>query len=273
MSEQLVDLVTAGGAGEARVIQAVLRAAGIPAIVEGEALMDEWAVSQRMMGQIGSVVRVPASAVEAARAVLDEAREAGAFDSDALDSGAPVEEGSEDDPRAPSERSAREEDRLIDEANRARGWPASAFVVCAVLLVATIVCAVRWVDEKVENDRILSDRLLEFEWNEHETELHVRLRRTGEPIAVHEDQDYDGIWERLRSLTPDGKTTWDAFDEDEDGRAERTVLLSPRTGRELCEWIDADGDGFPERVMFVTADGVRTVFEDTDGDYEYDTPR
>ncbi len=77
MSNALVVLMTAGSSDEARVIQAVLRAAGIPAVIEGDSLMDEWAVSQKIMGRIGSEVKVPASAVAEAERVLEEAHAAG----------------------------------------------------------------------------------------------------------------------------------------------------------------------------------------------------
>ena len=70
----LVEVVLARNEGEARVIQAVLGAAGIRAFVEGGHLMDEWAMAQKILGRIGSSVKVAAGDLEEARRVLEEAR-------------------------------------------------------------------------------------------------------------------------------------------------------------------------------------------------------
>lgn len=77
MSDALIVLTTARDTNEARIIQALLRGAGIPAIVEGEALMDEWAATQRLLGRVGCAVKVPASARDEAERVIAEARAIG----------------------------------------------------------------------------------------------------------------------------------------------------------------------------------------------------
>ena len=74
MSQKLVTVFTAGSEGEARVIVAVLSAAGISAIVEGSFLMDDWAMSQR---QLGVKVMVPDNHADAARAAIAAARAVG----------------------------------------------------------------------------------------------------------------------------------------------------------------------------------------------------
>ena len=77
MNPSLEIAATASDDQEAQIIVAVLRSAGIPAFVEGTSLMDEWAVSQRIMGQIGVEVKVAAEDLERARTILEEARAAG----------------------------------------------------------------------------------------------------------------------------------------------------------------------------------------------------
>ena len=62
---------------EATVITAVLRAAGIPAYVNGTLLQDEFAVIQRLLNLGAVEVQVPRDRLEEARAILEAAREAG----------------------------------------------------------------------------------------------------------------------------------------------------------------------------------------------------
>ncbi len=77
MDESLVVVTTASDDNEAQLIAAILRGNGITAIVEGSSLMDEWAVSQRIMGQIGVQVKVPSGSLEKAQEVLAKAKESG----------------------------------------------------------------------------------------------------------------------------------------------------------------------------------------------------
>ena len=77
VDDSLVVLMTTSNPNEARVIQAVLSAAGIEAVVEGENLSDEWAASQRLLGGVGCAVKVPASQHEEAKTALAKAKEEG----------------------------------------------------------------------------------------------------------------------------------------------------------------------------------------------------
>lgn len=76
--DALVVFRSVGTESEAKVIQALLAGAGIPAVVEGGMLMDEWAVSQRALGSLGVEVKIPASAVDEAESIIVQARAAGA---------------------------------------------------------------------------------------------------------------------------------------------------------------------------------------------------
>lgn len=62
---------------EAMLVVSILAANGIPAHADGLELQDEWAASQKMLGNIGQEVRVPASSLAEAQRILEEAHEAG----------------------------------------------------------------------------------------------------------------------------------------------------------------------------------------------------
>ena len=99
MSEgRIVDLVRANSPGEAQVIVAVLRSAGIPAFVGGQLLQDEFAASQRLLGLQGVDIQVPEEARVRAMAVLAEARRDGRH-LDRFDDEDPEEDRREDPPR------------------------------------------------------------------------------------------------------------------------------------------------------------------------------
>ena len=55
---------------QAKVFAAILQAEGIPARVEGDNLVDEFAASRRLMNLIGTRVMVPTQGLEAAREIL-----------------------------------------------------------------------------------------------------------------------------------------------------------------------------------------------------------
>ncbi len=77
MDESLAVVIRASDDQEAQLIAAILRGHGITVFVEGSSLMDEWAVSQRMLGQIGVEVKVPSDSLEKAQEILANARKSG----------------------------------------------------------------------------------------------------------------------------------------------------------------------------------------------------
>ncbi len=96
---------------EARLVATLLRDAGVRVFVAGEALTDEFAMSQRLMNLQGVTVMVAPEDLERARAVLAEAKEAGRLleegalppdgeDGNAADSAPdPAQDPTEEDPR------------------------------------------------------------------------------------------------------------------------------------------------------------------------------
>lgn len=80
MSEPEPDLVVVKHSSDpatARVFVQILIAEGIPAFVNGTELMDEFAMSQKLLGNLVCDVQVPRDLEERARSVLAAAKEAG----------------------------------------------------------------------------------------------------------------------------------------------------------------------------------------------------
>lgn len=59
-------------------IAGILEAEGIPTMIEGRNLQDEFAMTQRALGLTGCTVKVRASDLEAAKRILEDARAEGA---------------------------------------------------------------------------------------------------------------------------------------------------------------------------------------------------
>ena len=69
---ELVELLTAPDPAIAEMLLGILRNHSIPALLEGQNLQDEFAVSQALMGQSGVTIRVPRNRLDEAKKVLDE---------------------------------------------------------------------------------------------------------------------------------------------------------------------------------------------------------
>jgi hypothetical protein len=67
-------LMVANSPEQAQVILALLHGSGIEAAVDGDALQDEFGMSQRMMGQIGVTIRVAPDDLARARELVAEAK-------------------------------------------------------------------------------------------------------------------------------------------------------------------------------------------------------
>ena len=81
-AHELVDLIKAPAPAIAEMLMSMLRSNGITAHVDGRLLQDEWAMTQKVLGQAGVTVQVPRGQLDEARAILDEARKAGEAMSD-----------------------------------------------------------------------------------------------------------------------------------------------------------------------------------------------
>lgn len=267
MSDEWVVLTTAGSAAEARVIEAVLGAAGIPALVEGDTLMDEWAMSQRLMGRIGSEVKVPSSQLEAAREALEVARASGVGLARMTD--AEFEEMTPPSADADADR----EERTLDEYREKSRWPFLAIFCVVVLGAAAAVFAVLWMQVDYEVRLYRNEGTHEMRWSQSGTRLHMTHKRTGVKTDTYHNADLDDRWEQYDAHFPNGAVTWQRFDEDEDGYLERVLLRSPHSGDVILEYRDDNRDLFPDAIWIQSEGGVRTYFDDADGNQEFDAPR
>ena len=73
-SREWVVAYTAKTPFDARLAAIVLKDAGIPVSLDEGFLIDEWAMSQRLMNLMGTAVEVPADQVQKAREILATAR-------------------------------------------------------------------------------------------------------------------------------------------------------------------------------------------------------
>jgi len=72
MSEPISTVVKVASTPEqAKIFVAMLRNEGIPAFTDGHLTQDEFAMSQRLMNQLGCRVLVPTAAVDKAREILE----------------------------------------------------------------------------------------------------------------------------------------------------------------------------------------------------------
>lgn len=67
----MVPLIQVPDQIQANLICGILQSERISATLEGESLIDSWAVSQRVLGLLGTRVLVPAEDLERARAILE----------------------------------------------------------------------------------------------------------------------------------------------------------------------------------------------------------
>lgn len=268
MSDEWVVLTKAGSAAEARVIEAVLGAAGIPALVEGDTLMDEWAMSQRLMGQIGSDVKVPSSQLEAAQEALEMARASGVGLARMTD----AESEEESTPRA-GETDADPDEKILDEYRERRRWPFLAIFCVVVFGAAAAVFAVLWMRLDYEVRLYRYEGTHELSWSQSWTRMHRTHKRTGVKTDTYYNSDLDDRWEQYDAHFPNGAVTWQNIDEDEDGYIERTLLKSPHSGEVILEFRDDNRDQFPDAIWIRSEGGVRTYFDDADGDQEFEAPR
>ncbi len=116
-----VKLMTASSIFEARLIVAVLQDAGIPAYRTGGSLVDEFAMSQRLMNLQGVDVHVPSDRLAEAEAALAASRKDSAATGESLD--------------ALAEAAASDPDAEVPPTPRRGGCA----VACMQLVLATLV--------------------------------------------------------------------------------------------------------------------------------------
>ena len=234
---------------EARVIAAVLEAAGIPASTPDGLLADEFATSQRLMNLQNVRVLVPRARLADAEAALLEARTVGEGLDDAFE---PV---------------ADSEGKPESLAPRAPGAPAKPrFGLTLALAAASVVFFIAWLEARADRESLSGATAL---WSVDRNGPALEYRRGDGTLALRStDRDANGVVERHEQFDRSGRLVSRALDEDQDGEFE-TIESFDREGRLTWRARDADGDGRLEAIHQPAEGGVETVFLDPDGAGRY----
>lgn len=234
---------------QAKIFLAMLHAEGIPARVDGDSLVDEFAASQRLMNLVGTRVMVPTSALQRAQEVLQPV----AVDPEELAREAAV--GASPPPPAlesneAAKTAAADSTRNLLLALLALAIGAAALFAFlwhrAVNAIAGISPDTRmyWDGNVLCEERIRDQQLLRRSHDLDQDGLFERTEMFGsgtKPVVVY-DHYTDGLYLRCVESRPDGfTTTW--TDEDRDGLFDVGVVAD-RQGKQLQTLRWAAGTGF-----------------------------
>jgi len=247
MSEpETLVLLRARTAIEAQVVLALLRGEGLTAFVNGSALMDEFAVSQRLMGLQGVEISVRREDLPRAQQLLDEARQVGQRLGDATE---PVPAA---EPEPPLELPRR---RLAPKLAML-GWAAAV----AFLFL--------WLDAKRQADAVSAAHGTKFLKTEPTPNGWRSIwKDTGRTAVEDRDANHNGIAETITTYTRAGWPSSIGYDANEDGHIERVERYA-RDGQRVAEMRDDDEDGVFETQTSFHADGSRSGWQDDDQDGE-----
>lgn len=234
---------------EARVIAAVLEAAGIPASTPDGLLADEFATSQRLMNLQNVRVLVPRARLADAEAALREARAVG--------------EGLDDE----FEPVADAKGELESLAPRGPAAPAKPrYGLTLALAAASVVFFIAWLEARADRESLAGATPL---WTVDRIGPAVEYRRGDGTLALRStDRESDGVVERHEQFDRSGRLASRALDADQNGEFE-TIESFDREGRLTARTSDADGDGRLEAVHHPAEGGIETVFLDPDGAGRY----
>lgn len=246
-------VIVAKSVHQARLMVALLQAEGIPARVDGECLVDEFAASQQLMNVLGTAVYVPTSALQRARdiiaprhvdiAQLDESA-MNCRPSDHSDSPRTTCEVPEVRPQ-PQASSAR--------PSRAFQWVASGFALLFAFLWHRAISSyqdsnpeIYWYwDDNVLCEGLVKERRLVRKWYDIDMDgvyEQVEYYGVGGDLRAVSDRWGSGVYRRTQEFRPDGlRLTY--IDKDADGLAD-SFVVSDQDGAELQEIRWVVGGGF-----------------------------
>lgn len=249
MSQPIESLArVASTPAQAKIFVAMLAAEGIPARVDGDSLVDEFAASQRLLNLVGTRVMVPTSALQRAQEILQPVQ----VDPDELERAASVGAST----RAPDPSSAAAAQIAAASSTRTLLLALLALAIGTAVLFAFLWnravnhidglhpdVRVYWDGDMLCEERVRDQRLLRRSHDKDQDGLFERIEMFGggsQPNVVY-DQYADGTYGRLVESHPDGLTaTW--TDEDRDGLFDAGVVTD-RQGKELqtLRWVAGTG--------------------------------
>lgn len=261
MSQPIESLArVASTPAQAKIFVAMLAAEGIPARVDGDSLVDEFAASQRLLNLVGTRVMVPTSALQRAQEILQPQQ----VDPDELEREAlaaapesPLERSPAVAPAGPA--AASEAAAAAARSTRTLllallGLAIGAAVLFAFLWqravnhISGLYPDIRtyWSGDVLCEERVRDQQLMRRSHDKDRDGLFERLEMFGggpQPIAIY-DQYVDGIYLRSVESHPDGLTaTW--TDENRDGLFDVGVVRD-RQGKELQTLRWQAGTGYVE---------------------------
>lgn len=249
MSQPIESLArVASTPAQAKIFVAMLAAEGIPARVDGDSLVDEFAASQRLLNLVGTRVMVPTSALQRAQEILQPVQ----VDPDELERAAAVGAAT----RAPDPASTAAAQTAAASSTRMLLLAMLALAIGAAVLFAFLWhravnriggihpdIRTYWSDDTLYEERVRDQQLLRRSHDKDQDGLFERTEMFGsgsKPVAVY-DRYVDGIYLRCVETRPDGLTvTW--TDEDRDGLFDVGVVAD-RQGKELqtLRWVAGTG--------------------------------
>ncbi|HEX5012178.1 MAG TPA: DUF2007 domain-containing protein [Planctomycetota bacterium] len=249
---------------EAQVVLALLRAEGIAAFVNGIALADEFAVSQRAMNLAGVEIEVRAVDLERARRLVEDARRAGREVGDELVEAAPEDvQGTPPPELEPmAALSASLVTALPPLPRRSRvalalgvlGWVAAGFFLY------------RWMGTYRDLSRLGGTRRASPWYSVTTRDGWIsNWKDTGHASSEYLDANHDGEPEVTTHYVRAGWKRSVFFDANENGLSERVEEYAA-DGRHIGTWTDADENGVYELKAAFRADGWKTTWKDADQD-------
>ncbi|MCA8976684.1 MAG: hypothetical protein KDC98_18325 [Planctomycetes bacterium] len=237
----MTDLVTVRVANtpiQAKMFVALLQAEGIPAHIDGATLVDEFAISQRLLNATGTAIKVRRQDLELAQELLTAAAEG--VDEAELEAQA-MAAANESDTRA---RAAQAADAAAVGA-RSGPMPHWPFVLLGLLFGGIASWMVRDVIDATSQNPF-------FDYAATPDGMRETWRRDPLHYALYSDRNGDHSYERIEWHSPSG-TVMTALDGDGDGRHEQSRFRDA-SGTEAT-WREADGADFQNEIVVTNGAG------------------
>lgn len=228
----------------------MLRGEGIDAFVDGGHLVDEFAVSQRLMNRLGARIMVPAEQLARAREVMAALGSVDAADLAAQATAmADPQKAAGGPPRGPG---------------HARLLP---YVWAAIASVLAVVLGMLWL--RARGDFAAVTRQPLFLNEPTRSGLRLLWKDTGKVAAEYDDLDHDGVFEATRLYDRAGRLLQELIDADQNGVPESVRHLAV-DGSEAGHMTDGDQDGRAELDTLCLPDGSQLQWRDVNGAGRYE---
>lgn len=212
----------ANNPSQAKIFVAMLAAEGIPARIEGESLVDEFAASQRMLNLVGTRVMVPTAALQRAQEILQPVQ----IDPAELERAALGAM-----PEFPAGSTAQQSASATSPS-----WTPVLLLLLVLAIGAAVLFAFLWRNALAPS--LPLDPNLEYRWEGDI--LSEKMLRNGRVLRLYHDEDRDGVFEQVNLFDKAAKQIQVA-DEYLEGLYLRVV--ETRDDGHTVTWTDENRDG------------------------------